>query len=702
MKIRLLRSLELLGLLGLLLLAGPAPAAETRSGLGQTPPRLSLIDGSVSFWRTGADEWSEAALNTPLAAGDALYTDEDANLEMQIGNRAFVRAGEETQISVVNIEPDYLQFRVADGQASFDLRALPVGLTIEVNTPNAAFIIERSGYYRLDVDQNTTSFQTRRGGQATVLPNGGKALAVSPAAELIVEGSDTPSVESYAVPERDSWDRWNDERSDHLVDALSSRYVPPDVYGAEALDDHGDWRVEARYGALWVPSGQSSGWAPYSDGRWIWDPYYGWTWIDNAPWGWAPFHYGRWIYLDGYWAWAPGPVVSRTVYAPALVAFFNPGGASVSVSIGLPGVSWVALSWGEPLLPWWGVRGFVGVPWWGGWHGPRVTRNVTQVTNITNVYYNTRVNHAVVGAPREQFGRGRLRTVAVEPAVLRQLAPVRGVHPVRPDAHSVSTGTPSKLRPTREVLSRPAVTVRAPRAVHLPWKTEKSKGTESSGSAAVPQLRFVPRPKRDQVRAAPFGQQSGPERVTPAQAPRFDNPRRGDRPALQENGERGSGRAPGVSPKQEREAPPMRSDERRRVPLTPPATGERRGAQAPSPKESDRRPPVQSRETPPPLPPAKAPARRGEESSPTPRGDVIRAPQRRQEAAPPTVPPPRDNARRDVGRDGGRDTGRDGGSGRRAERDEARKLPGNPANRMAPKRRGTNDEEENSGRGRRN
>ncbi|HET6721068.1 MAG TPA: hypothetical protein VFH22_15555, partial [Rhodocyclaceae bacterium] len=126
---------HLIGLFALLFLVGPAPAAEPVSGPGQTPPRLSLIDGDVSFWRTGAEDWSEAALNTPLAAGDALYTDEDANLEMQIGNRAFVRAGEETQISLVNVEPDYLQFRVADGQASFDLRALPAGLTIEVNTP---------------------------------------------------------------------------------------------------------------------------------------------------------------------------------------------------------------------------------------------------------------------------------------------------------------------------------------------------------------------------------------------------------------------------------------------------------------------------------------------------------------------------------------------------------------------------------------
>ena len=42
-----------------------------RSASGPTPPRLSFIDGSVSFWRPGAEDWSEAQINTPLAAGDA-------------------------------------------------------------------------------------------------------------------------------------------------------------------------------------------------------------------------------------------------------------------------------------------------------------------------------------------------------------------------------------------------------------------------------------------------------------------------------------------------------------------------------------------------------------------------------------------------------------------------------------------------------
>jgi len=77
-------------------------------------------------------------------------------------------------------------------------------------------------------------------------------------------------------------------------------------------------------------------------------------WIDETPWGWAPFHYGRWVYIDGFWAWAPGPVVRRPVYSPAMVAFMiRDHDASVRLSVGLPGLWWVALSWGEPVVPWW-------------------------------------------------------------------------------------------------------------------------------------------------------------------------------------------------------------------------------------------------------------------------------------------------------------------------------------------------------------
>ena len=234
-----------------------------------------------------------------------------------------MRAGEKTQVGIANIEPDFLQVEVTTGQASIDVRELDAGHTIEVGTPNAAFTIEHTGYYRVNVNGDTTTFITRRSGRALVTPEGGRAGAISPSEQVVVQGQSNPTVETYVAPDLDDWDRWNYARTDRLLDSMSARYVSPGVAGTADLDHYGSWRVVPTYGPVWIPRGVTRGWAPYSNGRWIMDPYYGWTWIDYAPWGWAPYHYGRWVYLDSYWGWAPGPVGIRTAYAPALVAFFG-------------------------------------------------------------------------------------------------------------------------------------------------------------------------------------------------------------------------------------------------------------------------------------------------------------------------------------------------------------------------------------------
>src|SRR5256885_1450007 len=284
-------------------------AAESDDGaIGNTPPRLSYAEGEVSYFRPGAPDWAPAQVNTALAPGDELYTGNRGNLELQVGARAFVRAWGDSQLGLVNHEPDFLQIKVTGGHVALDLRSVDPGRTVEIDTPQAAFTIERAGYYRVDVTQSGSSFVTRRSGQATMTPAGGQAVAIASSEEVVLEGVETPTVRSYVAPELDVWDRWNYARTEDLIDTISSRYVSAGVYGVDDLDHYGDWRVVPTYGSVWVPQSVPAGWAPYSTGRWIMDPYYGWTWVDTAPWGWAPYHYCRWVFVSGYWAWAPGPV----------------------------------------------------------------------------------------------------------------------------------------------------------------------------------------------------------------------------------------------------------------------------------------------------------------------------------------------------------------------------------------------------------
>src|SRR5215470_10383483 len=440
-----------------------APAEEAIVD-GRTPPRLSFVDGQASFWRPGAPDWVAAQVNTALAPGDEIYTGSPGNLELQVGARAFVRAWATTSLGLVNQDADFLQLKVTAGYVSLDLRTLEPGRALEVDTPNAAFTIENPGYYRLEVSGGRTSFIARRGGRATVTPANGQAAAIAPSEEVVIDGVDTPQVAGYAAPPLDDWDRWNYARTDHVSDAVSVRYVSPGMYGVSDLDRYGQWRVVPEYGSVWVPTSVPSGWVPYSTGSWTWDPYYGWTWVDTAPWGWAPFHYGRWVFVDGFWGWAPGPVVVRPAYAPALVAFFG-GGSGVAIATGQPVVGWVALGWGEPVIRWWGASRFVGVPWWGGWGGPHVVNNVVigrgAIVDVhqINVYRNAGVRNAVVAIEHQRFGHGPITSNRATRVDVRGLEPVRGPLLVKPSAVSLAPSTVRGVRPPAE---RPVVATRAP------------------------------------------------------------------------------------------------------------------------------------------------------------------------------------------------------------------------------------------------
>ena len=165
----------------------PAPGDPSSAPIPEvTPARLSYLYGEVSFWRAGADDWAPATLNTPLAPGDILYAGPNGNIEIQVGPHAFVRAAYGTQIGLDNQEPEYTQFRVTGGQVALDLRGLAANSAIEVDTPNAAFTVDRPGYYHLDVSQDSSRLGVYRGGSATMTPAGGAATPIGANQQVVV------------------------------------------------------------------------------------------------------------------------------------------------------------------------------------------------------------------------------------------------------------------------------------------------------------------------------------------------------------------------------------------------------------------------------------------------------------------------------------------------------------------------------------
>ena len=378
------------------------------------------------------------------------------------------------------------------GLASLDLRSLPAGHTIELDAPNAAFTIEEAGYYRIDVDDDTTTLTCRRGGSATLATPGGRPLVIGASEQVVVTDGGAASAETYAAPELDDWDRWNYRRTDRQLDSLSARYVGSDVYGASDLDEYGSWRTVAPYGPIWIPRSVHAGWSPYGFGRWVWDPFFGWTWLDDAPWGWAPFHYGRWLFVHDHWAWAPGPVGARVYYAPALVAFY--GGQRSNVL-------WVPLGWGEPCRPWWGPRRWIGQPHWLGWSGPRIAGDTHQ---------NATLPGGRIAVPGSAFGRKPVDRIRVEGAGLGGLRLVRGALPVERSTASLVGADEKAGAPPQRVLER---SVFSPR---VRVKDASGLRAPALGTGATP-YEPLPRP--------PFGVSPGVERPAPAPPPRFEGPK---------------------------------------------------------------------------------------------------------------------------------------------------------------------------------
>jgi hypothetical protein len=507
-------------------------AAVSSAAFAADPPgrvaRLEYMTGSVSIQPHGADDWVQGSVNQPLTNTDNIWADKDSRAELNLGT-GFLRIGSETSLTLTNVNNDSVQVELHQGSLNVHVRHLYSGEIYEIDTPNQAFTITKSGDYRFDVDPtgDSTGVTVRKGeGEAT---GQGSAVKVHSGQQVRFTGGNSLTHEAHDAPSPDGFDEWCKVRDKREDNSVSARYVAPGVVGAGDLDDNGTWRDTPEYGHVWVPTSVAPGWAPYHNGHWAWVEPWGWTWVDDAPWGFAPFHYGRWVAFDGYWGWAPGPYYVRPYYAPALVAWF---GGPFGVGFGFGGgFGWCPLGFGEPFFPWFGVsRGF--------FRNVNISNTrITNITNITNNYFNNRnvggfYGRNGVGVPRYASRPGAFTAVSrntlehslpvaansvrVSPSALHNIASISkpDVSPTRANVLGPKAGLPA-ARPSVGTAMRPTVSRMTPPAnsarpntmgparnpqVGAAGNMEKpSAGRPTGGVANVhpmpqPGGRFVPRP----------------------------------------------------------------------------------------------------------------------------------------------------------------------------------------------------------------
>lgn len=375
----------------------------------QDPParagRVSSVAGTVGLQSGGAPDWALAPLNYTVTSGDRLLTHQRSRAEIEVGPFD-VRLSDSTDVSIVNLTDDFAQLGLTRGTLRVTVYRLASRDSMEVDTPNGAMIIRSAGKYRVDVLEGVSTIVSVEDG---VVELSGPSLDYTVKRGQSIELTGTNAINASMVPHprNTDFDQWSADRDQRQASSTYSTYMSRDIPGGADLDRNGRWDYVATYGYVWRPTIIQVGWVPYRYGRWVWTGPWGWTWVEDAPWGYAPFHYGRWVVIGNSWAWAPGPIIRRPCYAPALVVFV--GGPRYHQA-------WFPLGWHEPYYP--RYR-----------HSDRYLREV----NIANVRGIRNVNEFIDPRRADRVGYSNRQATTVTSSDVFGRRPVTNVANIRPE-----------------------------------------------------------------------------------------------------------------------------------------------------------------------------------------------------------------------------------------------------------------------------
>jgi hypothetical protein len=444
MKSRLLTGILSLAIalgLGSTLVLGQDDQSQT-SEPASTVARVSLINGNVTTQRGDTGDWVATTINAPLVLGDHISTGNASRTEVQLDYADVMRLDQNSEAKIADLTRSRIQIQLAQGLMDF---AVFKGgqADVEVDTPNVAVLPTQPGTYRIQVNSQGETQVIVRDGQAQIsTPQG--STTIKEGDLITIEGTENPQYRVTQAPAFDSWDNWNRDRDNTILNAQSYTHTNRYYTGAQDLDHNGRWVEVPGYDWCWTPY-VNAGWVPYRYGRWVWEPGWGWTWVSYEDWGWAPYHYGRWFYYGSSWCWWPGYVgpAYYPVWAPAYVSFIGFGWGHYGFGFGFNSIGWLPLGPRDHFRPWYGHG-----------HSYNVV-NVTNITNITNInnvngghggsnfhgaMTNARIRGAITTVSTSDFTSGRMprRVESVSVNQLRQGNVINGTLPVVPTRQSLS------------------------------------------------------------------------------------------------------------------------------------------------------------------------------------------------------------------------------------------------------------------------
>ncbi|MCU0238813.1 MAG: FecR domain-containing protein [Pyrinomonadaceae bacterium] len=281
--------------------------------------RISFMRGEVQIRRADSQDWEKAVQNLPLVEGDQIATGENSRIEIQFDTKKFLRLDENSFLKIVTLRDEGKAVSLPQGTMSLRLLEFDKDIQyFEIDAPNTTISVQKYGLYRVDSGDSQNSVvrvAVTDDGQARVYSdNSGFTLRNGRSAKIYLDGNnqgewETSEASRYA-DEFDSWVLDRDAKTaKRLQQAHYDKYYDRDMYGAEELNENGEWIYTKKYGYVWRPYKTATNiyrdWSPYRYGHWRYVAPFGWTWINDEPWGWATYHHGRWIYDNGEWCWTP-------------------------------------------------------------------------------------------------------------------------------------------------------------------------------------------------------------------------------------------------------------------------------------------------------------------------------------------------------------------------------------------------------------
>jgi hypothetical protein len=328
-----------------LLFAVARPVLAEDEESGATYARVRYLDGGLTLERATLGEAVEGSLNSPIAAGDVIWT-RGGRAEIELADAVVIWVDDDTRIEFRTLADALNQYEKTDliavQKGTIRIEASRIGGSdgaFQIDSQAGSVYLLSPGSFRVEVEGDATAL-TSYGGVAEFSGDGGSVLVRTAQRSQVTSGETPEEPRRFNTGRTDDFDLFHDRRDSAYRGSGSRDERPQDVpdevapYVSE-LSSYGTWTTLPTYGVVWRPA-YVGAWTPYYHGYWDWCPT-GWVWVSYDPWGWAPYRYGRWDYASSMgWFWIPGRVWS---------------GAWVSYAVGPSYIGWCPLNyWNRPVF----------------------------------------------------------------------------------------------------------------------------------------------------------------------------------------------------------------------------------------------------------------------------------------------------------------------------------------------------------------